>query len=52
MMCFVAGVRWAVLAKDQGSSFICMHMDAREDAGSRRSARPGGTRLIVLEPPS
>jgi hypothetical protein len=51
MMCFVAGVRWAVLARTQGA-FICRHMDAREDAGSRRSARPGGTRLIVLEPPS
>ena len=46
---FVAGVRWAVRAKDAGRGHMQCHMGATEDAGSRRTARPGGTRLIVLE---
>jgi hypothetical protein len=50
MMRFVAGVRWAVRAKDAGSAHMQCHMGATEDAGSRRPARPGGTRLIVLQP--
>jgi hypothetical protein len=50
MMRFVAGVRWAVRAKDAESAHMQSHMGATEDAGSRRTARPGGTRLIVLEP--
>jgi hypothetical protein len=50
MMRFVARVRWVVRAKDAGSAHMQCHMGATEDAGSRRPARPGGTRLIVLEP--
>jgi hypothetical protein len=42
-MRFVAGVRWAVRAKDAGSAHMQCHMGATEDAGSRRTARPGGT---------
>lgn len=34
MMCFVAGVRWAVLAKDAGS----VHMQAYGREGGRRLA--------------
>jgi hypothetical protein len=43
MMRFVAGVRWVVRAKDAGSAHMQCHMGATEDAGSRHTARPGGT---------
>ena len=55
-MRFVAGVRWAVRANGarrfaaHWSSHMQCHMGATEDAGSRRTAQPGGTRHIVLEP--
>jgi hypothetical protein len=50
MMCFVARVRWVVRAKDAESAHMHCHMGATEDAGSRRPARPRGTRLIVMGP--
>jgi hypothetical protein len=49
-MSLVVGVRCSFRGKDAGSVRMRSYTGATEDAASRRPARPGGTRLIVLEP--